>query len=81
MILPTKHIRAERAIIGIGGELLGILREPMTVSSLWDALRARRTIAAPEAPISYDWFVLTLDFLFMIGAVEMRRGLVSRAAL
>ena len=78
MILPTKHIRAERALIGIGGELLGLLREPMTVSRLWDEIRARRTIAEPAAPIRYDWFVLALDFLFMIGALEMRRGLLSR---
>ncbi|MCY4277779.1 MAG: hypothetical protein OXE81_08105 [Gammaproteobacteria bacterium] len=78
MILPTKHIRAERAIIGIGGRLLELLHEPMTVSTLWDALRKRRSIEAPNAPISYDWFILTLDFLFMIGAVEIQRGLLSR---
>jgi len=79
MILPTKHIRAERAIIGMGAEVLGLLREPMTVSSLWDAIRARRTVAHPSAPISYDWFILTLDFLFLIGAVDMKRGLLSKA--
>ncbi len=78
MILPTKHIRAERAIIGIGGKLLELLHESMTVSALWDVFRQRRTIEVPSAPISYDWFVLTLGFLFMIGAVEIRRGLLSR---
>ena len=79
MILPTKHIRTDRAIIGIGGELLGLLHEPMTVSRLWNQLRERRSVASPAAPIGYDWFVLTLDFLFMVGAVESRRGLVVRA--
>lgn len=79
MILPTKHIRTERAIIGIGGELLDLLREPKTVSRLWNEVRDRRTVAAPAAPIDYDWFVLSLDFLFLIGAVESKRGLVVRA--
>lgn len=79
MILPTKHVRTERAIIGIGGELLELLREPMTVSRLWNEVRDRRTVAAPAAPIDYDWFVLSLDFLFLIGAVESRRGLILRA--
>lgn len=79
MILPTKHVRTDRAIIGIGGELLDLLREPKTVSRLWNDVRARRTIAAPAAPIDYDWFVLALDFLFMVGAVESRRGLIVRA--
>ncbi|MCY4261297.1 MAG: hypothetical protein OXC91_13670 [Rhodobacteraceae bacterium] len=78
MILPTKHVRTERAIIGIGGELLDLLREPMTVSRLWNELRKRRTVTAPVAPIDYGWFVLALDFLFLVGAVESRRGLVVR---
>lgn len=78
MILPTKHVRTDRALIGVGGELLGLLREPMTVSRLWNEVRAQRTVAAPIAPIDYEWFVLALDFLFLVGAVESRRGLVVR---
>ena len=42
MILPTKHIRPERALLTIGAEVLGCLREPMTVSRVWDELRKRR---------------------------------------
>ncbi len=79
MILPTKHVRTEQAIIGIGGELLALLSEPMTVSYLWNEVRERRTVAMPTAPIDYDWFVLALDFLFLIGVVESRQGLVVRA--
>ena len=32
------------------------------------------------APINYHWFVLSLDLLYVIGAVELERGLVRRAA-
>lgn len=78
MILPTKHLRADRALITIGAELLGCLREPMTVSRLWDDLRGDRGAKSEQAPINYDWFVLALDLLFMIGAVEMERGLVRK---
>lgn len=80
MILPTKHVRADRALIGVGGELLSLLNEPMTVSRLWDAIRERRSTATPNAPVEYTWFILALDFLFMIGAVEARRGIIVRAA-
>ena len=38
MILPTKHIRPDRALIGVGAEVLGLLVQPMTVSGLWDAI-------------------------------------------
>lgn len=78
MILPTKHIRTDRALIGVGGELLDLLREPTTVSGLWNELRARRSEGSPNAPIDYDWFVLTLDFLFMVGAVQTKRGVLMR---
>lgn len=80
MILPTKHIRPDRALLAVGGELLGHLREPMTVSRLWDELRSRRGERGEPAALNYDWFVLALDLLFAIGAVEFERGLVRKTA-
>jgi hypothetical protein len=78
MILPTKHVRSDRALIGVGAEVLDILRRPMTISRLWDEMRGRRTLYAPNAPIDYQWFILSLDLLFTIGAVDFDRGLVQR---
>ncbi|HRW60079.1 MAG: hypothetical protein P9C55_12780 [Defluviicoccus sp.] len=81
MILPTKHLRPERALLTVGADLLRSLREPMTVSRLWDEIRTSRSDGAgPFAPINYDWFVLALDLLYMVGAVEFERGLVRKAA-
>ena len=79
MIMPTKHVRAERALIGVGAEVLAIMREPMTVSRLWNKIRDRRSVSSPNAPIDYNWFILALDLLFMIGVIETRTGVVSRA--
>lgn len=78
MILPTKHLRPDRALLSVGGELLGHLQEPMTVSRLWDRIRSDHSTSAESAPINYDWFVLALDLLFMVGAVEIERGLVRK---
>ncbi|MFT4274944.1 MAG: hypothetical protein QM576_01190 [Rhodopseudomonas sp.] len=78
MILPTKHVRSDRALIGVGAEVLDILKRPMTMSRLWDEMRGRRSLHAPNAPIDYQWFILSLDLLFMIGAVDYDRGLVRR---
>jgi hypothetical protein len=81
MILPTKHLRPERALLTVGADLLRSLREPMTVSRLWDEIRTSRSDGArPFAPINYDWFVLALDLLYMAGAVEFERGLVRKAS-
>ncbi len=79
MILPTKHIRPDRALLAIGGDILVSLREPMTVSRLWDDIRSKRGDPGEPAPINYDWFVLALDLLFMIGAVEIDRDLLRKA--
>jgi len=78
MILPTKHIRPERALIGVGAEVLGILKRPMTMSRLWDEIRNRRSLHAPNAPIDYQWFILSLDFLYMTGTLDFERGLVRK---
>jgi hypothetical protein len=80
MILPTKHLRPDRALLAVGADLLVALREPMTVSRLWDHIRDGRGDAGEPAPISYDWFVLAVDLLFMIGAVEFDRGLLQKTA-
>jgi len=80
MILPTKHIRPDRALLAIGADLLACLREPMTVSRLWDEIRTARGDCALSAPINYDWFVLALDLLFIVEAVRFDRGLVQKTA-
>jgi hypothetical protein len=80
MILPTKHIPTHRSLLGVGAEVLYILERPMTVSKLWDEIRNRKASVASAAPIDYRWFVLSLDFLYMIEAVTLRRGLIEKAS-
>ena len=79
MILPTKHLRPDRALIGVGAEVLGTLRRPMTMSKLWDEIRSRRSADTTSPVIDYRWFVLALDLLYMLGAVKLERGLISMA--
>ncbi|MCE4283004.1 hypothetical protein LYZ77_21740 [Xanthomonas hortorum pv. vitians] len=78
MILPTKHVRPDRALIGVGAEVLDILKRPMTMSRLWDEIRGRRSLHVSNAPIDYQWFVLSLDLLYTMGALDFDRGLVRR---
>jgi hypothetical protein len=60
--------------------VLGCLREPMTVSRLWDEIRTARSDRAVSAPINYDWFVLAVDLLFIVNAVKFDRGLIQKAS-
>lgn len=58
--------------------MLKLLSRPMTMSKLWDELRAQRTASVPKAPIDYRWFVLSLDLLYIVGAVRFERGLIIK---
>lgn len=78
MILPTKHIRIERSLLGVGADLLRLLHEERSVSSLWVALVKQRS-ASNLPRVSFDWFVLALDFLYAANAIELHDGRLRRA--
>ncbi len=98
MILPSKHLREDQALIAVGAELLSLLHEPKTVSRLWDELRRARAAASPSPAASskhatlrrqrqetrcnipFDWFILALDLLYLLGAIELERGRIRRVA-
>lgn len=80
MILPGKHVRADRALLGVGAEVLSALSRPMTMSALWDAIRLRRSASASSPVVDYRWFVLALDLLHMIGAIDLDRGLIRKSS-
>jgi len=78
MILPTKHLPSDKALLTLGAEVLLILDEPRTVSQVWDRVRAKNSGSTPKRAIGYDWFVLSLDLLFAMGTIRIDRGRVSR---
>ena len=78
MILPSKHLSQDRALLTVGAKMLGHLSRPMTVSALWEELRTSAPSPADLPPLRYDAFVLALDLLFSIGALELKEGLLTR---
>lgn len=77
MILPSKHLKTDRALIGIGGEVLQLLDQSKTVSGLWDEFREFRSKQGKHE-VGFDRFVLTLDMLFLFEAVDIDRGRIVR---
>lgn len=70
MLLPTKGVSADRALMTVGCEILEELHTPMTVTALWDRYR-RRTISEVAQPrITFDWFALALAFLYATRLLE-----------
>jgi hypothetical protein len=78
MILPSKHLSSDRALLTVGARLLAALDEPRTVSALWDTIRKRRDIRSSHSPVSYEWFVLSLDLLHAMNAIELENGLIRK---
>ena len=76
MILPTKGVAPQLALVTIGAEILRHLTEAKTVSRLWDEFRKAR---GRGSNVTFDWFVLGLDLLFALGASDFDRGRVRRA--
>lgn len=81
MILPSKHLPQERALLTVGARMLQCLSQPKTISALWEELpRQYEKARNGTPPLRYDGFVLALDMLFLMGAVELHEGLLSRKA-
>lgn len=78
MILPTKGLGLDRALLSIGGEVLRRLDRPKTVSRLWEQIGRRDASLLESVP--YDWFVLAIDFLFMVNAIEFEDGRLRRTS-
>lgn len=77
MIMPTKHIKTENALIGVGAELLILLDRDKTVSRLFHDLQEGRR-ENDLTTIHFDWFLLAVDFLFTVGAVRFESGLIKK---
>lgn len=77
MLMPTKHIKTENALIGVGGEVLALLDEDKTVSRLFFDLQERRR-TNELSTIHFDWFLLAVDFLFCVGAVRFEEGVLKK---
>jgi hypothetical protein len=76
MILPGKHLKQDRALLTVGAEILSYLDEPRSVSELWEGIRQNRESHPMLTPLSFDWFILSLNLLFAINALELSGGLV-----
>lgn len=80
MILPSKHLSQNRALLTVGAVILRHLSAPVTVSALWEQVSHSFRDQTVPSPLRYDAFVLALDLLFLVGAIELCEGLLARRA-
>lgn len=80
MILPTKKLRGDTCLVYLGSILLRILDEPKTVSRAWEEFQRKRIEdqKVSSCDVSFDWFILALDFLNIVDAIDLRNGRLER---
>lgn len=70
MILPKKHISVEESIFGFGAYLLQHIAKKATVDNLWKIYLKEYQESIYSTEFSFDQFIVAIDYLFAIGAVE-----------
>ena len=79
MILPSKHLKPDRALLTVGADILLLLnKRPCTVSKLWDDLREQQSQKSVETKIAFDLFILALFLLYILGAITFEDGILKR---
>ena len=75
MILPSKNISINNSLLGIGGCILVSFASTnaATVTELWE------NVKKVNPHISFPNFQLALDFLFSIGAISLKNGLIYKS--
>jgi hypothetical protein len=66
-------------MLTVGGRILQHLHQPKTVSALWEEVTFPvENLPQSTSSLSYDGFVLALDLLYLVNAIEMDDGLLTR---
>jgi hypothetical protein len=71
MILPNKNNILRYSILGASSKLVFELENPQTISSLWEKVRIFEEIN------TFEKYVLSLDFLYIIGLINLEMGLIT----
>lgn len=71
MLNPDKYVRLENSLLGQATALLAQASDDQSMSELWALTRSTR------AGLSYDRFVLCLDFLHALGVLDVTNGKVE----
>lgn len=83
VLLPTKGISYDRALLTVGAEILEVLATPASISALWERFSESPFRKNSQERITFDWFSLALAMLFATQSVEqnedgrLRRRIVS----
>lgn len=74
MIFPAKHIRLSESLLGLSAFVLSFLNSPKSVDRLWGEVKQINNSSYLPANHSYDNFLLTVDYLYLVGIVDVNKN-------
>ncbi|MGD9638723.1 MAG: ABC-three component system middle component 6 [Alphaproteobacteria bacterium] len=78
MLIPKKHLNFSQSLLGLGSYLIEELKTPKTIDDLWKKYQFDFKSGNYFAKHSFDNLILTIVFLFSIGVIEEKQGIISK---
>jgi hypothetical protein len=76
VLLPTKHILAERSILGVASRILRYLQTPATIDEIWHRFNEQQP--ASSRRVDFGWFILALCALYSLNRVSFDGAVLKR---
>lgn len=78
MILPTKHINFSQSLLGLGAYILPRLQSPKSIDDLWEMYEVDCKNNVYLTKHSFDHLMMTLIFLYRIGGIKEKDGVIEK---
>lgn len=72
MIMPSKYLREDEALIGVSAALLPLVESSDSLTALWESAKKIDAVG------TFERFILALDFLYLLGIVDFHNNKVVR---
>jgi len=69
--MPSKHIKLSESLIALSAFVLKFLESPKNLDRLWKDIGQINNSSFLPANHSYDNFLLSIDYLYMAGIVDI----------
>lgn len=79
MLLPSKFIEPDQALLTLSGQILLQLDEPRSIHETWSRLNNWRMARHMQSAVPFWWFALALDVAFTLGAVLLENDLLRKS--
>jgi hypothetical protein len=67
MLSPQKHVKLSESLLGLGANILALLSRQLTPEQIYSKLDKNNLLISHD----FEHIILTLDFLYACGAIEI----------